>query len=85
MLAINLPPGAMTWQEMGTDTAWTVGEHLLADAVDALRGANWQRGGGNGQQPEPVPRPAALRDLKDKRLTALDKAARFKARQAAKK
>lgn len=36
---------------------WTLNDHLLAGAVDALRGANWQRGGAKGSKPKPIPRP----------------------------
>lgn len=43
----------------GEAARWGVTEHLLAGAVDALLGANWQRGGGKGQRPKPVPRPDA--------------------------
>ena len=81
VLAFNLPPGALTWQEMGSDNAWTVTDHLLADAVDALNGANFQRGGGKGEKPKPVPRPAELRELKERRQAMLDKATRFQQRQ----
>lgn len=46
-LLLDLPPA----QER-----WSAQEHLLAAAVDALRGANWQRTG-KGPRPKPVPRP----------------------------
>lgn len=36
---------------------WGVGEYLTAAAVDALHGANWQRSGGKGKRPEPMPLP----------------------------
>jgi hypothetical protein len=36
---------------------WTLSDHLLACAVDALRGGNWQRSGGKGTKPKPLPRP----------------------------
>ncbi len=41
---------------MGDAFGWGVGEYLLASAVDALHGANWQRSG-KGSRPEPVARP----------------------------
>lgn len=41
----------------GEAARWGVAEHLLATAVDALIGANWQRGGGKGPRPKPIPRP----------------------------
>jgi hypothetical protein len=34
-----------------------VSEHLLASVLDALNGANWQRGGGKGSKPKPTQRP----------------------------
>lgn len=34
-------------------------EQLLALAIDTLRHGNWQRGGGKGAKPKPVPRPGA--------------------------
>ncbi|MFL2002013.1 hypothetical protein [Microbacterium sp. A1-JK] len=36
---------------------------LLAEAVNALRGANWQRGGGKGTKPKPIAPPAAKTDV----------------------
>lgn len=37
---------------------WTLTNHLLATAVDALHGGNWQRGGGKAaNKPKPIPRP----------------------------
>lgn len=36
---------------------WGLSEQLLAAAIDALRAANWQRSGGKGPYPKPVPRP----------------------------
>jgi hypothetical protein len=41
----------------GRSAHWGVQEHLLATVADLLAGANWQRGGGKGQRPKPVPRP----------------------------
>ena len=79
---MNLPPGALTWQEVGSDNAWSVSDHLLADVADSLHAANWQRAGGKGEKPTPVPRPSDLKDTKDRRTAMLDKAARFKERHA---
>lgn len=78
-LALYLPPGAAVWQEAGTDTAWGTTEYLLAEAVDTLRMANWQRGG-KGQKPEPLPRPSELREARKKRERMFEQAARFKER-----
>lgn len=82
VLAINLPAGALTWQEMGSDNAWTVNDYLVAEAVDALHGANFQRAGGKGEKPKPLPRPSDLKATKERRSEMLDKAARFKERHA---
>jgi hypothetical protein len=41
----------------GEAATWGPAEHLLAAAVDALNGANWQRTGRRGHKPKPVPRP----------------------------
>ena len=43
--------------ELGESAFWTVDTHLLAGVLDALNGANFQRGGGRGKRPSPVPRP----------------------------
>lgn len=56
--AINLPPGSAVWRALGEGQAWTDGDYLLAAAVDALNGANWQRAGGKDEKPKPVMRPA---------------------------
>lgn len=36
---------------------WGLSEQLAAAQVDELRSANWQRGGGKGRRPRPIPRP----------------------------
>ena len=41
----------------GTDAMWGMTEHLLATIADALNMGNWQRGGGKGKRPGPIPRP----------------------------
>lgn len=43
--------------ELGESAFWSVDTHLLAGVLDALNGANFQRSGGRGKRPEPVPRP----------------------------
>ncbi|KGM18144.1 hypothetical protein MA47_09655 [Corynebacterium auriscanis] len=48
---------AIARQSMGDAYGWGVGEYLLASAVDALHGANWQRSG-KGERPKPIPRPS---------------------------
>jgi len=39
------------------DVNWGLNEQLLALAIDVLRQANYQRAGGKGQKPKPLPRP----------------------------
>ena len=48
---------AIARHELGDAAFWTVDTHLLAGVLDALNGANFQRGGGKGKRPDPVPRP----------------------------
>jgi len=43
----------------GQAARWDVNAHLLANVVDVLLGANWQRGGGKGSRPKPIARPDA--------------------------
>lgn len=38
---------------------WTITDHLLASAIDALHTANWQRGGNAANRPKPLPRPGS--------------------------
>lgn len=44
------------WEHDG-QSPWTRTEMLLAMIADLLAGANWQRGGGKGARPKPIPRP----------------------------
>jgi hypothetical protein len=54
----NLPADSATRRVLDPEASgWGVTEHLLAAGVDALRGANWQRSGGKGAKPKPLPRP----------------------------
>jgi hypothetical protein len=55
----HLPRGSALVRELdGDDHPWGLTEQLLAAAVDALNGANWQRGGGKlRDKPKPIPRP----------------------------
>jgi hypothetical protein len=43
---------------------WTLTDHLLASAVDALRGANWQRAGAKGTKPKAIPRPSRTKEAR---------------------
>jgi hypothetical protein len=56
VLIRQLPETARTVALLHGET-WTRTEHLLAAAVDVLNAANWQRGGGKGPRPKPLPRP----------------------------
>lgn len=42
---------------LGVDAEWGLAEQLAATLLDAVRAGNWQRGGGKGPKPKPVPRP----------------------------
>jgi hypothetical protein len=49
---------------------------LLAIVADRLAAANWQRGGGKGRKPEPIPRPgirakAAAADVSRRKFDAM--------------
>lgn len=46
----------------GPKSEWTTTDYLLAATVDTLASANWQRGGGKGAKPKPIPRPGAARN-----------------------
>lgn len=81
VLALNLPAGAAVWQDMGIDAAWTTQDHLTALIADSLQLANWQRGGGKGKQPKPIPRPEDAKKKEDAKQATLDKARRFKEKQ----
>ena len=48
---------------------WTRTDHLLALVVDVLQLANWQRGGGKGSKPKPIPRPGS-REVETRRFGA---------------
>lgn len=61
VLVKGLPHGSATALAVhGEDAVWTVTDHLLASAVDALNVANWQRtkdGARGVRPPKPMPRP----------------------------
>lgn len=56
-MAAHLPPESATMRALSPPQSWGIPEYLLAAAVDALHAANWQRGGGKGKRPKPIPRP----------------------------
>lgn len=60
MLAWHLPPESAFKVALAGEMPWSLGDHLLATAVDLLAGANWQRGGGKGPKPKRVPRPGVM-------------------------
>lgn len=39
--------------------AWSTSDYLLAAIFDSSEMGNWQRGGGKGQKPQPLPRPGS--------------------------
>lgn len=84
-LASQLPHGSRIWSALGDDRAWTNAEHLAATTVDALNWANYQRGEGKGKKPQPVPRPADIKERSDKAAKgerlALEAARRRRARK----
>jgi hypothetical protein len=53
---------------LGDDVAWGLNEQLLAAAIDTLRAANYQRGGGKGPRPKPMPRPGLSRNQQSEPL-----------------
>jgi hypothetical protein len=72
-----LPPtSALARSIHGEKALWTTTDHLLAAAVDALASGNWQRGGGKGKRPKPLPRPgetdAGARTMGTGRMTVQD-------------
>lgn len=46
----------------GPQADWDSNEHLLAAILDTLQNANWQRGGGKGKRPKPIPRPGTQKE-----------------------
>jgi hypothetical protein len=57
-----LPPESSLRAERDEGAGWSLSDHLLASAVDALRGGNWQRSGGKGSKPKPIPRPGTAHE-----------------------
>jgi hypothetical protein len=59
-----LPADSAVRRETEDNGGWSLTDHLLATTVDTLRGANWQRGGGKGSKPKPLPRPGTRREVR---------------------
>lgn len=78
-LVAHLPwDSASSRSRFGEQAAWGFTEHLLANAVDALRDANWQRGGDKKiPRPPRIPRPG--QQTGRSRLTPNEKAVRLRA------
>jgi hypothetical protein len=83
VLAVNLPAGAATWRSCGYDAGWTDEAHLAAFLADAVQVGNWQRGGGQGPAPKPLPRPGDESRANTKKAAIEAKAQAFLARQSA--
>lgn len=61
----HLPADSATRHAMGD--GWTTDAYLLANVIDALTIANWQRGGNkNAARPKPVLRPGDVATKKDR-------------------
>lgn len=76
-LVAHLPMGSQVWRVAGHDLAWTDGDYLLAVSADALMAGNWQRGGGQGAKPQPVPRPREVAEKNRRDQLAAMKAQAF--------
>ncbi|MCB2411789.1 hypothetical protein LGT39_02860 [Demequina sp. TTPB684] len=48
---------ALARSKLGDSVEWNVLEYLVARAVEALEGANWQRAGSKGSRPKQISRP----------------------------
>ena len=46
----------------GEQAKWGTTEYLLANVIDLLNGANWQRSGSKGRAPSPFRRPTSKSD-----------------------
>jgi hypothetical protein len=62
----HLPRSSALVREIeGEAQVWGLTEQLLAAAVDALNGANWQRGNGKkADKPKQIPRPGVEQEKK---------------------
>ena len=55
VLLDNLPDDSATARALGN--GWRIADFVLAGIFDVLQVANWQRSGGKGRRPKPLPRP----------------------------
>src|SRR5690606_41495763 len=46
----------------GPQADWDANGHLLAAILATVQTANWQRGGGKGKRPKPIPRPGTQKE-----------------------
>jgi len=53
-----LPTDSQTFQAV-KGPQWSPEMHRLTDIAEILMGANWQRAGGKGSKPKPLPRPSS--------------------------
>lgn len=68
-LAGQLPPGCALHRSMFAEEApWDSAGYLLANVIDILQGANWQRTGKKGDKPKPFPRPDPVKKAKKEKL-----------------
>lgn len=70
-LVAHLPPGCALLRDMlGEEAPWDLTDHLVADVIDVLQGANYQRGriagAKGGDKPKPVRRPNPHRAMRKK-------------------
>ena len=84
-LAAALPAGSAVHRATDPDHAWTIEALLLAHVVDLLALSVWQRGGGKGPRPKPIPRPGARPDSRTLDLDSFDSPEAFDAWAAARR
>ena len=53
---------------LNSDSEWTLEAHLLANIADQLAWANYQRAGGKGTKPKPIPRPGSDEGIETNRI-----------------
>ena len=78
---MELPYGSRVWIALDADSSWTTADYLMAEQADQLAWANWQRGGGKGKKPTPIPRPSDARKKADAKARNDAQAIAFMERQ----